>query len=200
MENQNSIKVAGFLLLIVSVPTFVSITFFSHSLSILNVVLLLAVGIAMVHPYLGLPNFVEVLDLQQAEKLEPIAPKEDLKPVQQEFTKPDTYIDNLPELRQKLLQYTDLEKEPAGDSQNAVWSQVLSQQKNGFSIQVHKRKETDFFFRVVVDFEATMAETFDFMGDISKRATWDEVAESSGTVERISNKTSINVRILFTST
>ena len=195
MDQQTSVKVGGFLLLVVAIPAFTSSVILNHSLSILNVLLLLLVGVALVHPLLGIPNFIDFLDFNHQE---PGIVKEELKPdMQQVFTKPDIFIDNLVELRKLFLQYSDLELEPAGKGPNDIWEPVLSQQKNGFSVQVHKRRNTDFFFRVVVEFEASMAETFDFMGDISKRATWDEVAESSGTVERISHKTSINVFILI---
>ena len=196
-SSANNWKIASLLLLIVTVPTFLSVVVFQTFPSYWNLGLLFAVGVAMVHPYLGLPSAGKLINLEEpVVETKPTTPSEPTAPTTQVFSKEDTYIHHLKELKQKFLEYSDLEKEPTGSEPNCPWDQVLSQERNGFKIEVHKRKHADFVFRVVVEFEATMAETFDLMGNISKRAIWDEVAESSGVVELISPKTSINV-VLF---
>lgn len=52
---------------------------------------------------------------------------------------------------------------------------------------------SDFFFRIVVDFEATAEETFDHIADISKRPQWDEICQAAGVLEQVSNVSSVQV-------
>ena len=103
----------------------------------------------------------------------------------------DPYIHELEPLSKKLLGFADLDAEPASDQPDALWSNVISQTNANYTCHVQKRNGQEFFFRIVVDFESTPEETFDIIADISKRSEWDEVTESSGVIQQISNKTSI---------
>jgi hypothetical protein len=57
--------------------------------------------------------------------------------------------------------------------------------------QLINRVGGDFFFRVSCDFESSAEEAFDYLSDIEGRNRWDEITESSGFVEKVSNKSSI---------
>ncbi len=56
---------------------------------------------------------------------------------------------------------------------------------------MQKKADTDFFFRIVVDFESTPAECFDLMADIAIRPEWDEITQSSGIIDRVSPATAV---------
>jgi hypothetical protein len=101
----------------------------------------------------------------------------------------DPYIQNLSALKDLMIQYTDLELEKEGDSE--VWKQVSASQKNNFSISVQKRVGQELFFRCVVDFESCPATTFDFIADITKRPSWDDICVKTGLVQRVSHQTAI---------
>jgi hypothetical protein len=118
------------------------------------------------------------------------APKSE--PMQQTFNEPDRLICYYEELKNEFLDLVDLEKQPA-DGEN--WKVILTQQRNQYQCSVQKKPNTDFFFRIVVDFEATMEEAFDLLADIEKRKEWDELTQSAGLVERTSFVSTIQVSI-----
>lgn len=105
----------------------------------------------------------------------------------------DPYIAHLPALEKQFLEFADTEAQPVSTGPDAKWVSVIEQKDGDYSISVQKSPSSDFFFRIVVDFESSAEETFDMIADINKRADWDEVTESSGIVQPISNKTSVNV-------
>lgn len=109
------------------------------------------------------------------------------------FNKPDPYIKNFPDLKTRMINLCDLVAQPAGNEPEHKWAVQLTQTRNDYSIQVQKFKTSDFFFRIVVDFEASAEETFDLIGDIAKRPDWDEICESAGVVEQVSAVTAIQV-------
>ena len=119
------------------------------------------------------------------------APKVEILPQQQTFNEPDRLIEHYEGLKDELLDLIDLEKQPA-DGEH--WQVILTQQKNQYMCSVQKKPGTDFFFRIIVDFEATMEETFDLVADIEKRKDWDELTQSAGLVERTSFVSAIQAR------
>jgi hypothetical protein len=184
------LKVAGLVVVSVSIPTAISALIFDTIPSWIHLLLLALLPVAAVHPIFG-------FDISNSLGLLPEAPvvKEEVKKDEKvlSFTKPDTYIQNLQPLREMMLDLCDLEKNPASATNDTDWKIMLTQQKQDYTCSVQKRKDKDFFFRIVVDFEATPEEAFDFMSDIGKRPQWDEICQDAGTVERISHKTSIQV-------
>lgn len=57
-------------------------------------------------------------------------------------------------------QLADLDLQSASTSPDALWSIVIDQSIGDYTCQVHKRKDEDFFFRVLCDFESSAEETF----------------------------------------
>ncbi|KAI8910124.1 hypothetical protein EDD86DRAFT_246523 [Gorgonomyces haynaldii] len=86
------------------------------------------------------------------------------------------YDDQLEPLQQKLLDYADLEKNPS-QGPNKAFETLIDQKNEQYTCL---KVGADFFFRIIVDFESTMEETFDLMADITQRPNWDEVTESAG--------------------
>jgi hypothetical protein len=184
------VKVAGLVIVSVSIPTAISALLFDTIPSWIHLILLALLPIAAVHPLFGfnISNWLGLLPEA------PIVEKETKKDEKvQTFTKPDTYIQHLQPLKEMMLDLCDLENHPASATNDTDWKIMITQQKQDYTCSVQKRKDKDFFFRIVVDFEATPEEAFDFMSEIGKRPQWDEICQEAGTVERISHKTAIQV-------
>jgi hypothetical protein len=194
MDSDKIIKIAGLLIVTVSVPTAASLLILDQLPTLTHLFLYVCVALAAIHPALGLPSLPQKLEL-----IPESAPKPEQKSSQIEtpkvnipvFTQPDIYIDQLQALRRQMIECTDLVKQPANNEEESLWRVLLTQKKGDFTCEVHKRVGTEFFFRVIVDFEATKEEMFDLVADIEKRPSWDEITVASGIVERISNKTSV---------
>ncbi|KAI8902832.1 hypothetical protein BC833DRAFT_571767 [Globomyces pollinis-pini] len=184
-------KVAGLVLVCVSIPTFIAVFILDTIPTATHLILLALIAIASIHPTLGIPNIAELLGLQEPVELPQSQERNDKEVPMKISDKPDTYIKEYEPLKNELIALADLEKEKCGPGDDCVWKEVLHQEKELFNISVQKRKDVDFFFRIVVDFEGTPEETFDLVADISKRPNWDEICQSAGIIERISNKTAI---------
>jgi hypothetical protein len=194
MNAEKAVKIVGLLIITVLVPIAASVILLNVFPDVFHILLLVAVALAAIHPALGINPLSNTLEL--------VKPPQIIKKIKEEtkdappapiYTKPDNYIDQLPELRQKMIECCDLEKQPADNDPNSLWRVLLTQKRDDFIVSVHKREGTDFFFRVVVDFEATPEEMFDLIADVERRPDWDELTVKAGIVERISDKTAIQV-------
>lgn len=101
--------------------------------------------------------------------------------------------DILDQLTKDFLLLSNIENQPSSNEPGALWNTSIDQTNKSFQVQVHKRVGSDFFFRIVVDFEATQQEAFDLMADITVRNKWDEVCQDGGILEQISPSTSVQV-------
>ncbi|KAJ3143283.1 hypothetical protein HDU90_000040 [Geranomyces variabilis] len=105
----------------------------------------------------------------------------------------DPYISQFPALEAEFLALADLRASPSSPpgAPGAIWHTVLKQSWGAFSIEIHKRCDSDFFFRYVMQLEATPEEAFDLLADIKERSAWDELCEDVEVVERVSDRTTI---------
>ncbi|KAJ3152942.1 hypothetical protein HDU86_005397 [Geranomyces michiganensis] len=105
----------------------------------------------------------------------------------------DPYISQFPALEAEFLSLADLKASPssAPGTKDAVWHTVLNQSWGAFSIEIHKRADSDFFFRYVMELEATPEQAFDLLADIKERSAWDELCEDVEVVEKVSDRTTI---------
>ncbi|KAJ3175197.1 hypothetical protein HDU87_006432 [Geranomyces variabilis] len=105
----------------------------------------------------------------------------------------DPYISQFPALETEFLAFADLEASPSSPpgTPGAIWHTVLKQSWGAFSIEIHKRADSDFFFRYVMQLEATPEEAFDLLADIKERSAWDELCEDVEVIERVSDRTTI---------
>jgi hypothetical protein len=195
--NQQALVITGFLAATICIPSFIAVFLFNFEPSFSTLFLLILSSFLAIHPAFGfsIPEYLNLNDATKPQLVEPVleAPKPEKLP-QQTFDEPDRLLEHYEGLKNELLALVDLEKQPA-DGEN--WKVILTQQKNEYQCSVQKKPGTDFFFRIVVDFEATMEETFDLVADIEKRKDWDELTQSAGLVERTSFVSAIQVTVLI---
>ncbi|KAJ3114729.1 hypothetical protein HDU96_001728 [Phlyctochytrium bullatum] len=117
------------------------------------------------------------------------APTEKIVPAPAAANGPVTYPENpykdwKESLVKSMVEAADMDAQPADGT---VWTSVLSQGSNkpgsDFKIEVHRKNNTDFCFRVVADMEGTPEEVFDMLSDITTRQSWDEICEGGGIVQ-----------------
>ncbi|KAJ3192994.1 hypothetical protein HK101_005612 [Irineochytrium annulatum] len=89
-----------------------------------------------------------------------------------------------PALIAALVREADLVANPAGPDKE--WIPVLATSSGDFAIEVHRKRNTDFCFRVVADMEGTPEEVFDILSDVTTRQTWDDICEGGGVVDVLS--------------
>ncbi|TPX40642.1 hypothetical protein SeMB42_g05558 [Synchytrium endobioticum] len=75
------------------------------------------------------------------------------------------------------------------DAATNPWSLVASVANP--LIQVYKKSNTDFCFKVVVEIEATPETIFDTLADIDHRREWDEMCENAGVVDNVDAHTKV---------
>jgi hypothetical protein len=184
-----NLKIVGFVSAVMAIPIAISALLFNVIPDFSHLVLLFLIPLAIIHPLLGF-NILESIGFVEPKAV--VIEKKEESTVMT-FTKPDLYIDQLPELTKRMLELTDLEEMKASENDETPFKILITQQKEDYKCQVHKLKSKDFFFRIVVDFEATPEEAFDFLSEITKRPQWDEICQDAGIIEQISHKTSIQV-------
>lgn len=108
----------------------------------------------------------------------------------------DPYIHLFPPLASEFLTMADTVAEPSLPELSASykWHTIVSTRTGNFSIEIQKRVDAEFCFRHVVEMEATKEQAFDYLSNVETRPVWDEMCEAGGVLERVSRRTTIQVR------
>ena len=132
METQ--LKIAGLIAVTVSIPTFISVLAFNQIPSFTNLCLLIVIALASLLPVFGF-DISKALDIKKIT----IETAEKTAAGPMVFNKPDTLIQHFEPLKEQILDLTDLEKHPAGNTPDCLWNVVLINEKQGFKCSVQKR-------------------------------------------------------------
>jgi hypothetical protein len=110
----------------------------------------------------------------------------------------DEHVKQLESLKTQFLEMADTQKYPVGSNPDEPFQLVLSKTSSDpsshFQIQVQQKKGTDFTFRLLVEMDTSPEEAFDYLSDISKRPSWDDICEEAGVVEDLDSVCCIQVR------
>jgi hypothetical protein len=146
----------------------------------MHLVLLTLLVLGILHPILGLPSSNAALLALQTGTSDP---KPDI-PNEEEVSLTPTATNPYEHLRDPLeemfLSMADLKAQPTDDIH---WTSVLKQTKGNFSLEVHKKVNAEFCFRVVAELEGSAEETFDLLSDVIGRPKWDDLCEESGILQ-----------------
>ncbi|KAI9343753.1 hypothetical protein DFJ73DRAFT_961077 [Zopfochytrium polystomum] len=105
---------------------------------------------------------------------------------------PNPYLSRFEPLKAKFLEYTDIERNPAVPAASApassgpsspAWIHVMTKTFGACEIEVHRRANAAFCFRLVATMEGTPEETFDLLSDVDARKRWDDLCEGAGIAE-----------------
>lgn len=172
------IQALSFLVGAVTLSATVSILF-NRDRPLIDILVSLALTFLAIHPAFGFNIPILLKLIEEPVRVGMAVPEPELsQPPAVTFHKPDHLIEHYASLEKRFL--------ALADEQSEMWNVILTQERGNYCCSVQKRSGHDFFFRIVVDFEATKEETFDLLADIAKRKDWDELTEKCGILERIS--------------